>query len=266
RPFLLAKAQLHYVSTKSDLDYWENLHWLTPLEDPVAWRSGEAIAPPALEEGPADGVGFAPTPSLSSWEKTTTQWKRSLAAFLYRVQRLEQFSVPEIELYSRPHESAADFRLRCAHARREKRDEEIERLRQRFAPKLARVEEAVLRAEALLERESSQYGDSKLETAMDFGATLAGALFGRKLGNVTRARRTARSASRVARERKDVGRARAKVEMQKEKLEALEAELIEKTAELQTAYSEEGLQVTSVLHAPRKSDVIVERIALAWRR
>jgi len=81
--------------------------------------------------------------------------------------------------------------------------------------------------------------------------------------NVKRATQTARSASRTSREHGDVVRAEADLAEQKEKLARLEAELAEKTAAL-AAGTEVELQALSL--SPRKSDIRVERLALAWQR
>lgn len=271
RPALLATASVHYVAASQDVDHWdhwEKLSWLVPLEgvegEPDWGRGSET--PSAVANEPDPGVGFAELPPAVARPKTYAAWEKSLKEHLYRERRLTLFESKSLRMTSRPDESEADFRARLSHRLREKRDEEREALGRRFAPELARVEEAIRRAEARLERESTQFQGRTLDTAVDFGLTLAGALFGRKLGSVTnvkRATQTARSASRASRERSDVARAEAELADQKEKLTRLETELAEKTALLAAAPDVE-LQTLSL--APRKSDIRVERLALAWHR
>ena len=89
---------------------------------------------------------------------------------------------------------------RVTHLARERRDREVEELRRRYAPKIAALEERIRRGQERVEREQSQLGGARLDTAMSIGATVLGALFGRKLAsvtNVTRARSTMRGASRA---------------------------------------------------------------------
>jgi hypothetical protein len=268
RPALLATASLHFVAAPQDVDHWENTSWLVPLEGPGGepdWGKGSEAASPVASE-PESGVGFAELPPAAARPKSYAAWEKSLKEHLYRQRRLLLFESKSLRMTSRPGESELDFRARLSHRLREKRDEEREALGKRFAPELARVEEATRRAEARLERESTQYQGRTLDTAVDFGLTLAGALFGRKLGSVTsvkRATQTARSASRASRERGDVARAEADLAAQKEKLARLEAELAEKTAALAAAPDVE-LQTLSL--PPRKSDIRIERMALAWHR
>jgi hypothetical protein len=101
---------------------------------------------------------------------------------------------------------------------------------------------------------------------VDVGLTLAGALFGRKLGSVTNLRRasqTARSATRATQEHADVSRAQEELAELKEKRAQLDAELTEKTSVLAGSTD---LKLETLSLPPRKSDIRIERLALAWRR
>jgi hypothetical protein len=264
-----ATAQVHYVAASQDVDHWEKLSWLVPLEEPEGepdWRRGSETLSLTAKSEPDPGVAFAELPPAAARPKSYASWEKSLKDHLYRERRLTLFECKPLKMTSLPGESEADFRARLSHRLREKRDEEREALAKRYAPELARVEEAIRRAEARVERESSERSGRALDTAVDFGLTLAGALFGRKLGSVTnvkRATQTARSASRTSREHGDVVRAQEDLAEQKEKLARLEAELAEKTAAL-AAGPEVKIEILSL--APRKSDIRVERLALAWRR
>ncbi len=268
RPALLATIHVHYVAASEDIDHWERTGWRVPFEGPGGgpdWSGGTETASFGATE-PDEGVRFADLPSDAARPKSYPGWEKSLQEHLYRERRLSLFECKSLRMTSRPGESEADFRARLSQRLREKRDSEREALGKRFAPELARVQEAVRRAEARVERESSQLKGSALDTAVDFGLTLAGALFGRKLGSLTtmtRAGETARSASRTSREHGDVARAEENLAGQKEKLARLEAELAEKTAAL-AAPGDVELETLSI--PPRKSDIRVERLALAWRR
>jgi polyribonucleotide nucleotidyltransferase len=119
-----------------------------------------------------------------------------------------------------------------------------------------------------LERERAQYGHQRTQTAISFGATVLGTLFGRKLGGATsvgRATTTARAASRTARERGDIARAEAQVDEKRQALAALDAEFEEALGALEAPRDPADFEVTEVRIPARKSDVTVERLALAWR-
>jgi hypothetical protein len=174
---------------------------------------------------------------------------------------------PELKETSRPGESEGDFRARLAHAYREQRDGEKEKLRQRFAPKLAALEEQVRQAESRVEREKSQYTQQTAQAAISVGATVLGALFGRKVasvGNLGRGTTAMRAGARAMREREDIGRAQEGVEAKRQRLDDLQAEFDAGTKALASAPDPASLRLEEVRVAPRKGDLSLTRLALAW--
>ena len=98
-----------------------------------------------------------------------------------------------------------DFRIRVRNAQREARDAELDDIRKTFAEKRARREEALRRAEQGVQREQDQASRRSCRRRVSFGATVLGALFGRKtlsatnLGRATTAMRGAGRASKEPR-------------------------------------------------------------------
>ncbi len=122
---------------------------------------------------------------------------------------------------SRADESEGDFRARLHEATRAARDAVADKLKVKYAPKVAALQERIRRAEQARERESEQVTQQGLQAAISVGATLIGALLGRKAATAStlgRATTAARGAGRVLKERQDATRAQ-------ESLEALQAQL-----------------------------------------
>ena len=99
---------------------------------------------------------------------------------------------------------------------------------------------------------------------MSVGASVIGALFGRRRSGLGGAATAARAAGRAARERSDVGRAEDQVRGAEEGLAALEAELAQSLDALRLRFGEDALALETLELAPRKGDLAVERVALAW--
>jgi hypothetical protein len=149
----------------------------------------------------------------------------------------------------------------------EKRDLEVEKLRKRYAPKLARMQERLRKAQVRVEREKSQLGQQKVQTAVSVGATILGAIFGRKTlsaGTIGRATTSMRGAGRMAREKQDIARAQREVQVVNEKLIALEEEFQTEIAELKMDFQPEDLELIEILVRPRKTDIMIDRFALVW--
>ena len=95
------------------------------------------------------------------------------------------------------------------------------------------------------------------------GATVLGAIFGR--GGIGRATTTARGASRVARERQDVLRAEEELRELKDKLRDLEIEVEEELRAFQADQERTAPVIEEVIVRPRKSDISVSGLKLAWK-
>src|SRR5690606_27288917 len=108
-------------------------------------------------------------------------WAKELADWLYRTQRLDVMRSPSTGLVSAPGESERDFRIRLVQAQRERRDADVEALRQRYAPKLQRVRDRVERARDHAEKQQADVGRQQVDAAVSFGSTVLGAIFGRRL-------------------------------------------------------------------------------------
>jgi hypothetical protein len=269
RPALLATAHLHYVDAKAGIDHWARVAALAPLDAESAdspWEGAEIVAraAPALEADPETGAQFADLPAAAARAQSYARWKSALAAHLHRSVPLELFACAKPASLSRPGESEAEFLGRLRSEARAARDLAIEKLRERYAPKLSRLADRIARAEHRTEQEREQYQERKLQSAISIGTTLVGALFGRKLGsasNVGRAATAARGVSRAARERGDIDRAEERVEDLRAELAELEAALERDVAGLEAAPEP---QVEGKRIAPRKSDLDVEALALVW--
>ncbi len=272
RPAILGTARLHFVSAKAGVDLWDEISLLAPLSEDVSeitWDEATVLSAggPQVQKEPQSGASFGRLPSVAIRESSYAAWKRSLTDYMYRNQTLTLWKCPSLKEISQSHESEGDFRVRLTQALHEQRDSEIERLRKLYTPKLARIQERIRKAELRVEREESQYKQQKVQTAISFGATVLGAFFGRKIastGSIGRATTAMRGIGRATREKEDVSRALEDVEVYRQELAELEEEFQEATAKLQDGFDAERLELEEVQVRPRKADISVGLLALAW--
>src|SRR4029079_2001994 len=95
--------------------------------------------------------------------KALDGWRKDFSSWIYRSQRLELFESPSLQIASNPGESERDFRIRLQQFARERRDEAVEKLRQKYAPKIAALEEQQRRAQQSVVREAAQAKNQKLQ-------------------------------------------------------------------------------------------------------
>ena len=129
------------------------------------------------------------------------------------------------------------------------------------------MQERMRKAQVRVEKEKSQLGQQKVQTAVSVGATILGALFGRKTlsaGTIGRATTSMRGAGRMSREKQDIVRAQREVQIVNEKLATLEAEFQAEIASLSTDFLPEELDLIEIMIRPRKTDIMIDRFELIW--
>jgi hypothetical protein len=269
RPRLVATAELHYADKPSGIDTWTKVALLAPLGDSdgaPAWSDAATVAnlDSVLAPGPVDGAGFGELPAAALNAKNHAEWGRALAAHLYQTGTVELLACKTPKLTSNPGESEGDFRTRLGLALREYRDQEVAKLRERYAVKLKSLDDRMRRAQDRVERERSQYSQRKLDTAISIGTSVLGAIFGGKSVATTRAGSAARSAGRVFGERGDVARADESLEALTAERDGLLRQIEQEASGLTTSLDPASIELARTSIAPRKSDIGVGRIAIAW--
>lgn len=272
RPAALGLSKLHFVDAKSGTDAWVSYAHLAPFSpsgSDALWEESEVLAEGerALDSRPVAGARFDELPAGALRQANYVDWGKSLKSFLYQSVTLDVLVCPALKATSRPGETEGDFRVRLGQQLREKRDENVERLRRQYAPKLAAVQEQLRKAEARVAAEKSQLGQQTLQTAISVGATIIGAFFGRKMmsvGNVGRATTAMRGAGRAMREREDIQRASESVAAVQDRLSALQQEFDQEVARVQDGGDAAVLEFDRIQIRPRKTDISVAEVALAW--
>ena len=273
RPHLLGLARVRYVDAAKKVDRTDELALLAPVPERAGdadWYDARALEPAAaeLESEPADGnVAFAPLPAPGGDPKSYAPWAKGLSDALYRTRTLDLFACPALDQLSTPGEVERAFRIRLAEAAREARDRATEELRRKYGSKVAALEERQRRAEQRVEREREQAHHQQLQTAVSFGATLLGAFLGRKrvsVGTLGRATTAARGVGRSVKESQDVARAQEDVAAVRRAVADLQTELQTEVDATSARYDPTALVLERVAVKPRRADVEVRKVALAW--
>jgi len=272
-PMLVGAARLTYSDRTLALDDTNDIVVWTPLTDgPVAadWEHAEPadFTIDALSAEPRAGGNFAPLPPVAAKAKSYTAWTKEFSAWATRSQSLELLRSAATGVIAHPGETEPAFRVRVQHAAREARDEAIAKLRAKHAPKLAAMDERIRKAGLAVQKEEQQASDSKFTTAVSVGASVLGALFGRKVVSATNAGRVAtaaRGVSRIGREASDVERAKANAGALVEQREALAETLEQELQVVQDAWHPGGEVFERVVVRPKRGGVQVQLVALVWR-
>lgn len=273
RPALLGEVRVHYVSSKYDIDRWEDVVFLGLTGDEIEadfWQAAEewqGTDLPTLESDPeADARYGLLAPELSQ-KKSWPRFTAALKEHIYRHRTRSIWRCPALKATSQAEESEADFRIRLRHAARQERDLLVERLRAKYASKFRTLNGQIQRAEQKVEREKTQQSQKSMSAGLSVLTSLAGALFGRKLGsvtNVSRASTAIRSTGAARKEAQDVRHAEEALQVLMERHNELNAAVEESVQEIKDRFDPDLMELTQEEIKPRKSDIDVDRVVLVW--
>ena len=269
-PRILATADVRLTNKQVDTN--QSLSLLTSFSDGpggIEWDQSSTLEIPItdLESSPAANAQFASLPSSAGKAKSYEACKKDFANWIYRTQKLDVFRSPTLGITAAPYESERDFRVRLQQIAREKRDEAVAKLREKYAPKIAALEERRRRAEQSVARENEQASSQKMQTAISFGATLLSSFLGRKsvsLSTLGRATTAARGVGRSMKEVSDVNRAEESLQVIDQKLADLNEEFRLETEKLGQTFDPQTEQLETVSVKPTKANISVKLCGLVW--
>jgi hypothetical protein len=271
-PFLFGAARVDYLDSKLGINEIRNVAVVTPVVDsavPIDWEHAEPahFAAGELERTAPGARSFDPLPAAAASPKKYVQWTKDFTQWVARSQTLELLRSARTKHVSHADESERDFRVRLQTMLREERDNEITRVRDRYATRLATAEDRLRRASAAVAREEQQASESKMQVGVSMAATIFGALLGRKAVSAStlgRATTAARGVGRVGREAKDVERAQQEVKALQAKRDELQQAMEEDLEAIRAQWDSRDEALDRVLVKPKRGGTSVQLVALVW--
>ncbi len=271
QPRLLGAAQVRYADARLKIDLLQEVMAMTEITDnavPVDWAAAEELAITAndLEKNPTE-ADYAPCAPAASQVKNYANWAKDFTTWIQNTRKMSLLRSPSLNQFSKPGEEERDFRIRLQQTTRELRDGAAEKLRSKYAPKIAALQERLRRAEAAKDREVEQAKRAKMDTIISFGSTLLGAFLGRKAvsaGTIGKAATTMRSAGRAMEQTSDVGRAQETVEAVQQQLQDFEAQFQAEVNAVTSARDPATETLETVDLRPTRTNINVRLVALVW--
>ncbi len=270
-PYLFGSARMHIINNRYGIADSRTVHHMLRLEanmtravwaESAPFEGLEQLAPQA----PVD-ARFLPLPGLVLQEKKLDVAMKGYLEFLFRQTRIRLWRSSLFQTVSQPDEPERDFRIRLQQLARERRDFELEKLRQRYAARLNTLQDRLRRAQESLAREREQYSERKAGTAIALGSTLLSALLGRKAvssGTLGRAATAARQASRMTRERGDVERAEERVQSLQQQIAEIEEQLRLESDKVGRGSDPLDDPLQEIVIRPTKSDLLLQSFGILW--
>ncbi len=270
-PWLAGSATVRFYSQSRGIDQTKNINIRIPLDAVSDFDWDRAVANPVSPEETA-GVPpgqsyFVALPAEFNNKNVLREHAKSLSDHLYQTMRISLKRVPSLKLESRPDESDNQFHKRLVDHLLEKKEVEVEKMKERYKTKQKSLERRLEKAYRKIEKEKSDVKTKGVDTALSFGMVVFGALFGRKALSTSTASRSARgvrSAGRLVKEKEDVRRATEESERMEDEIDVLATELQEKIAGLTEQYSHENFTAENFSIKPRRADVYDVKVFIQW--
>jgi hypothetical protein len=271
-PVIVGAARVSFTDQKLGIDEAREVVVVTGVGDgavAVDWEQANALdveAASLRKEPETPEASFQDVPGAAAKPKNYPLWAKAFAQWLARTQKVELLRHRDSKLTSRPGESERDFRIRVGDVQRVARDAAVDALRKKYASKQTTLAERLRRAESAVSRESDQASQQKLQTALSVGASLLGALMGRKAissANLGRVSTAARGVGRSMKESGDVTRASESVEAVRKQIQDLEDQIRAETQTLTDSF-DAAVTLETVTLSPKRGQVAVQFVALGW--
>jgi len=235
----------------------------------IDWAHSQALAIPLsdlrqepAQVAPEQGPFFAPVPEEVNSTTELKRIARGFADWLYFGSELTLLAHPELKVLQQPDETQGQFKARLRQAARERRDEEVDKLRKAYAARIEKLEDKLRKEERELDQDQADYGARKREVLVASGEMLL---------TLLRRRRVYRTVSWTASRRRLAEKAKMDVQESREEIEDLEAGLSELREELEEEIRRITPRWPDILKAlrphtlhPRRSDIEVITVGLAW--
>jgi hypothetical protein len=271
-PALLGSARLHFIDAKADVDTWQDVTALARIDGSVPdhpWDAAEISDGAALQPAkqPTAGVRFAELPGDMSRAKSYAAWSKDLASHLYREHVLNLWSAPALKQVSRAGESEAEFKLRLATELLASKNTDIAKAKEDGAKDIAKLDQKIAQAESRISRQKSQFWSRILEaflSVLNMVSQISGSRKWTSSRNVSSTKATARNAGRIAQDHEAMSNLSQQVEDLKQQKADREEQLSQELAAIEAKYAQPAIEKYPV--PPRKSDISVTSVKLAWVR
>ena len=265
KPFIYGEGKAHYVKTP-DIDIWNTRSFLIPMDDETAvFNENECLKTANYVSEADENFVFEKLPAAVSGKNSFSKLEKEFKQFLYEANPVNLFYSKDFKAYSSPEEDEGTFRGRLSHLLREKKDAEIEKIKEKYSAKMDGQKEKLRKLGQNIDKEKEEYNQKKMTNIVDIGATLFGAFLGKKKTVSTgRAATALRGIGRTGGAKADVERAEEEYGIQNEKLKEMETEFQKDIENIQNSFNTENISVEEVSLPPRKTDITIQKFFIAW--
>jgi len=271
-PGLVGAAKVSFVEAKRDIDYRIERVLAAPVAESaldVDWAPSQELnlsmrdlSTSSGAAGEGQGPFYGPVPTTINTARKVKTASSKFADYVYYESRLPVLVHKGLAIYQHPDEPEREFRIRLQQAAREARDEEVDALHKRYQGQIEKVTRRLSQEERDFDIKKQEHNARIQQEAIGIGESVLNFFLGRRSSSIF---------SSAASKRRLSARAKAALEEQEQEIadltqdkEELEAELSAQAEEITARWEGVLDEITTEELTPRRSDVDVALVALAW--
>jgi hypothetical protein len=267
RPAVLAQALVRYLNRKNDIDESRTVTAMVTevnRQGIVRWDDW-TISPvehSALDPKPIADAQFAPIEAPLTDGQLIKSLAKDFLDYIYHDVGLKVLQNETLKLVAKPGMTKADFLQQCSEAARKQRDDEVDKLGDKYEKKINTLEDRLAREERELAEDEAELAGRKMEELATHAENILGVFSGsrskRKVSSsLTKRRMTSKAKA-------DVEESLEEIQDLREELLEMEAELKEEIEEVEARWAEVANQIDDLTLQAYKKDIREDLFGLAW--
>lgn len=261
-PGALGKALIHYQDKITDLREDLEKTLILRSSELMNWEKSEEIKISSLLNKPEENAKFGEISGNINDSKDFNELKKNFADFIFYNSNFKLYHSPLIKIYSKPRESKSDFILRITQMARERRDEEVDKIEEKYSKDLQKLKEKLERSQEVLLKKQATANSLKQEAMVSAGESVIKIFMGRR--STTSASKAMNKYQKSKTVAIDIQEAQKDIETLNKEMELLENKLKIEVESIKERREKEISEIKEVLIQPKKSDIEVKIVSLAW--
>jgi Skp family chaperone for outer membrane proteins len=268
QPLLLAQATVRYQDKKAsiytartyayqvpDLERAGIVHWEQYQTPPVDSRliSSEPSTP--------GGVLFGDIPPGLTDQQRMTSLRREIIDMLYSTARLKVPQNPTLGVFGSPDTDFSQFQAQAQQVAREERDKELDKISQKYAAQMEKLEAKLRNKEQELDAERKELSDRRKEELYTTGEALLSIWQGRTNYTLSRMSRATRFRRQTKDDLEESHTTIREIELQ---MDALQQEFEQVLRTINDKWAQIATQTVDYIVSPYKKDITLELFGIGW--
>lgn len=261
-PGVIGKAIIHFQDKNMGLREDQERNLILSSSEFMNWEKSQEVKISGLLSGPEQKGKFSEIPSSLNDPKDFNELKKSFTDFLFYNSNFKLYHSAPLKIYSKPNESKAEFILKLNQMARESRDEEVDKIEQKYAKEFEKLKLKMSKSQDTLTKKQAAASSLKQEALLSAGESVVGMFMGRRsTSSASKAMNKYQKSKTVS---VDIDKAQKDIVSINQEMESLENELKAQIEIIKQRREKEINEVKEVIIQPKKSDIEIKMVSLAW--